>query len=290
MRDYPLSKRGSVPPSARWSSLARCPRVAQAVISAPGTHLAARGNQTVPLPDPGLGLPTWPGPGSPGKHDAGQAQTILNLPGNLGSSPPRRASIRPVLGARPPRRTVAGMTARPIPTQPIPERVVVVGCAGSGKTRLAREVAVRLNARHIERDALGDDEAPGFAALVAAAVEAAGRRWVFDGAPYNAEALVYPRADALVALDYPRRVVWRRVVARSLRLWLTRRGNGAHTSTSPPWRWWAHAHPVRWAAQTHAARHAEIDALLARPEVAHIQRFRFTSPRQAATWLASLHR
>ena len=52
----------------------------------------------------------------------------------------------------------------------------------SGKTTLAREVAARLDARHIERGALGDDEALGFAALVAAAVEAAGRRWVFDGA------------------------------------------------------------------------------------------------------------
>jgi adenylate kinase family enzyme len=172
----------------------------------------------------------------------------------------------------------------------MPERVVVVGCAGSGKTTLARELAARLDARHIERDALGDDEAPGFAALVAAAVGAAGRRWVFDGAPYNAEALVYPHAGALVALDYPRRVVWRRVAGRSLRLWLTRRGDGAHTSTSPPWRWWAPAHPVRWAAQTHAARHAEIAALLARREVAHMQRFRLTSPRQATTWLTSLHR
>jgi hypothetical protein len=127
-----------------------------------------------------------------------------------------------------------GMTARPVPTWPVPERVVVVGCAGSGKTTLAREVAARLDAWHIERDALGDDEASGFAALVAAAVAAVGRRWVFDGAPYNAEALVHPHADALVALDYPRRVVWRRVVARSVRLWLTRRGDGAHTSASRP--------------------------------------------------------
>jgi AAA domain len=182
------------------------------------------------------------------------------------------------------------MTAGPIPTRPTPERVVVVGCAGSGKTTLAREVAARLDAQHIERDALGDDEAPGFAARVATAVGAGGRRWVFDGAPYNAEALVYPHADTLVALDYPRRLVWRRVVARSLRLWLTRQGDGAHASASPPWRWWAPTHPVRWAAQTHAARHAEIAALIARPEVAHMKRFRFTSARQATTWLSSLHR
>jgi hypothetical protein len=35
-------------------------------------------------------------------------------------------------------------------------------------------------------------------------------------------------------LDYPRRVVWRRVVAHSLRLWLTHRGDGAHASTPRP--------------------------------------------------------
>jgi hypothetical protein len=182
------------------------------------------------------------------------------------------------------------MAARPAPTQPIPERVVVVGCAGSGKSRLARALAARLGARHIERDALGDDEAPGFAAQVAAAVEAAGRRWVFDGAPYNAEPLVYPHADTVVALDYPRRVVWWRVLARSLRLWLTHRTDGAHTSTPPPWGWLAPTHPVGWAARTHAARHAEIAELFARPELAHTRRLRFTSPRQAAAWLAGLRR
>jgi hypothetical protein len=130
------------------------------------------------------------------------------------------------------------MAARPPSTGPIPERIVLIGCAGSGKTTLARALAVRLGGRHIERDALGDDEAPGFALQVAAAIDAAGPRWVFDGAPYNAELIVYPHADTVLALDYPRWVVQRRVLARSIRLWLTHRGDGAHSSTSPPWRWW----------------------------------------------------
>jgi hypothetical protein len=136
------------------------------------------------------------------------------------------------------------MAARPAPTQPGPERVVLIGCAGSGKTTLARALAVRLGARHIERDALGDDEGPGFASQVAAAVDAASSRWVFDGAPYNAEMVVYPHADTVVALDYPRWVVQRRVLTRSVRLWLTRRADGAHTSSEPPWRWSTAAHPV----------------------------------------------
>ena len=166
----------------------------------------------------------------------------------------------------------------------------MIGCAGSGKTTLARALAVRLGARHLERDALGDDEAPGFATKVAAVIDAAGSRWVFDGAPYNAELVVYPHADTVVALDYPWRVVQRRVLARSVRLWLTRRGDGAHTSNPPPWHWWAPNHPVGWAAMTHAARHAEIAELFARTELAHAHRLRFTSPRQAAVWLVSLSR
>jgi hypothetical protein len=171
--------------------------------------------------------------------------------------------------------------------RPTLERVVVVGCAGSGKTTLARALAARMNAIHIERDALGDDESPGFAGRVAAAVDA-GRRWVFDGAPYNAEELVYPHADAVVALDYARWVVWRRVLMCSFRLWLTHRAEGAHSS-APLWRWWAASHPVGWAVRTHAARHAEIATLFARHELAHTRRLRFTTPRQAAAWLAAVH-
>jgi hypothetical protein len=101
---------------------------------------------------------------------------------------------------------------------------------------------------------------------------------------------VYPRADTVVALDYPRPVVMRRVLARSLRLWLTRRPDGAHGSSDPPWRWWAPTHPVGWAASTHAARHAEIAVLFARPELAHACRLRFSSPRRAAAWLAGVGR
>ena len=88
------------------------------------------------------------------------------------------------------------MPARPVRTEAIPERIVVIGCAGSGKTTLARTLAVRLGARHIERDALGDDEAPGFALQVAAPVKAAGSRWVFDGAPLQR------RAGCLSARQY----------------------------------------------------------------------------------------
>ena len=87
------------------------------------------------------------------------------------------------LATPPPAPYRADMAARPAPAAPIPKRIVVIGGAGSGKTTLARALSVRLGARHLERDALGDDEALGFASQVAAAIDAAGSRWVFDGAP-----------------------------------------------------------------------------------------------------------
>jgi hypothetical protein len=90
------------------------------------------------------------------------------------------------------------------------------------------------------------------------------------------------------SLDYSRWVVLQRVLIRSLRLWLTRHAEGTHIS-APPWRWWSASHPVGWAVRTHDARHAEIGTLFARRELAHTRRVRFTKPRQAAAWLATVH-
>ncbi len=99
------------------------------------------------------------------------------------------------------------MAARPAPTQTSPERVVLIGCAGSGKTTLARALAARLGARHIERDALGDDEASGFAAQARPRSMLPAPGGCSTARKYNAEMVVYPHADTVVALDYPRRIV-----------------------------------------------------------------------------------
>jgi len=99
------------------------------------------------------------------------------------------------------------------------QRIVIVGTSCSGKTTLAREVARRLNIPHIELDALhwGPDWTPhaDFAQRVERAVAADG--WVIDGGYATVRHLTWGRADTIVWLDYPMRVVLMRGLRRTIR-------------------------------------------------------------------------
>ena len=89
-------------------------------------------------------------------------------------------------------------------------RVVVVGTSGSGKTTVARELAAILGVTHVELDALNWDAGwvdlnqtnrEVFLRRVKEAV--AGDAWVVDGNYTSSRDLVWPKATAVVWLDYP---------------------------------------------------------------------------------------
>jgi adenylate kinase family enzyme len=108
------------------------------------------------------------------------------------------------------------------------ERISVIGSSGSGKSTMARTLADLLDLPYLELDSVfhqpgwerkPDDE---FRAEVSAFV--AGDRWVVDGnyTSHGVAQLVWPRADTIVWLDPPRRVVMGRIVRRTLRRVATR--------------------------------------------------------------------
>jgi adenylate kinase family enzyme len=98
-------------------------------------------------------------------------------------------------------------------------RVAIVGSSGSGKTTLARRLAARLDLPQLELDSLfhqaGWTELPlsDFRSLVAEF--AAGESWVIDGNYSRSRDLVLDRADTVVWLRLPRRVVMRQVLRRT---------------------------------------------------------------------------
>ncbi|WP_432941432.1 hypothetical protein ACQPXM_33600 [Kribbella sp. CA-253562] len=100
-------------------------------------------------------------------------------------------------------------------------RVVVIGVAGSGKSTVARALSERLDAPHIELDAifwqpnwtkLDEDE---FAARVAAAT--ATGPWIADGNySQRIRQITWPAADTIVWLDLPRPVIMWQLLRRTI--------------------------------------------------------------------------
>jgi len=159
---------------------------------------------------------------------------------------------------------------------------VVIGCAGSGKSTLARQLADQTGLPLVERDGLGVEGSAGYLSAIAEMV--ARPRWILDGAPYYADELVYSAADTVVFLDYPKTVVLWRVLRRTARVEVLRRPVGAHrpqglSALGDP------EHPVRWAWTSHADRHREGLALMARPDLVQAEILRFTRPAMARRWL-----
>lgn len=102
------------------------------------------------------------------------------------------------------------------------ERIAVVGSPGAGKTTLARELAERLDLRHIEIDSIFHQ--PGWQPLpdaeFIAAIESAtaGSRWVTCGNYQRVtKPIIWQRADTVVFLDLPKATVMSSIVHRSVR-------------------------------------------------------------------------
>ncbi|MBX7553415.1 adenylate kinase [Streptomyces sp. NPDC004232] len=171
------------------------------------------------------------------------------------------------------------------------ERILVVGVTGAGKSTLSRALSGRLGLRYHEMDALYFN-GPGWAVNNRFAEEvsrlSAEPGWVIDslGHPEVRDQL-WERADTVIWLDYPRRVIMPRVLRRSLRRTITREvlfGGNRETWTD----WLTREHPTWWAWSQHASRHAEVERRVHDPRFAPLDTIRFRHPDETGAWLASL--
>ena len=167
-----------------------------------------------------------------------------------------------------------------------PSRVLVGGPSGSGKTTLAGCIASMIGASHTEIDSLyhgpGWTVRPEFIADVAAL--AAGQQWVIEYQYPEARSILLARADLVVYLLLPRRLVMSRVVRRSIRRSIRREVLWNGNVEPPLWSFFTDRdHVVRAAWRSYsrsASRIADVQA--ARPDLPIIV---LTSGTQIAPWL-----
>jgi adenylate kinase family enzyme len=170
-----------------------------------------------------------------------------------------------------------------------PQRILVAGASGSGKTRLAALIGRRVGLPHVEIDALfhgpGWTRRPSFETEVE--TFSAAPSWVTEWQYPTVRTMLAERADLMVWLDLRRSLVMRQVVVRTLRRRLRRQRlwNG---NLEPPFRTILTdpEHIVRWAFTTHheiAPRVAEV--LERRPDLPVV---RLRSRAEIDAWLRGL--
>ena len=175
-------------------------------------------------------------------------------------------------------------------------RVSVIGCAGSGKSTMARAIGARLGLRTLELDSVFHQPAwtprpdSEFRAVVAEFVRA--RRWVVDGnyTSHGVADLVWPEADTVVWLDPPRRVVMWRVIRRTLRRVITRERlwNGNREPWSNLWNPRPEKNIVLWAWTRFAGTRDRYERCLGDGTWDHLAVHRLSTRRDAEDFLSGL--
>lgn len=180
------------------------------------------------------------------------------------------------------------MSPKPLPF----ERVIVVGSTGCGKSTLAEQLSRQFELELIELDALhwlpdwqhrSDQD---FREQVAQAIRAP--RWAMAGNYSLARDISWPRAQAIIWLDYPLWTVFWQLWRRTWRRWWTREllwgCNREHL-----WRhfmlWSAEDSLFHWLFKTYWRRKREYPLLFARPEYNHLKILHMHTPQETRTWL-----
>lgn len=174
------------------------------------------------------------------------------------------------------------------------QRVVVVGVTSSGKSTLAETLSKRFDLHYIELDALHWEPnwqgAPldVFRARVERATQA--DRWTVAGNYHVVRDLVWPKAEAVIWLDYPLRTVLWQLTRRTFRRWWTQELLW-DTNRERLWthfKLWSDESLYYWLFKTYWRRKREIPLLLSQPGHRHLASMRLNHPRETQEWLETL--
>jgi adenylate kinase family enzyme len=172
------------------------------------------------------------------------------------------------------------------------DRVIVVGTTGSGKSTLAQRLADITGAEHVELDAINHQ--PNWGHLPAEEFRrrltelAARPRWIVDGNYVEmTESTLWPRAQLIVWLDMPLRLVLARLIRRSVTR-IVRRTELWHSNRETWKMLFSRQSIVLWAITSHGRHRRELPIKLAPPNLPAEAAIRLTHQGEVREWLESL--
>jgi adenylate kinase family enzyme len=174
-------------------------------------------------------------------------------------------------------------------SRPHPRRILLYGVTGSGKTHAAARISAATGIPWTSADDLAWE-----AGWVQRPVEEQRRRiaevcsaddWVLDTAYGLWTDLVLPRAELVVALDYPRRVSLTRLLRRTARR-VVLRTEACNGNVETVGRALGRDSIVRWHFRSFHSKRARILAWQADPAMPTV--LRFTRPRDLELWIGAL--
>jgi adenylate kinase family enzyme len=170
-------------------------------------------------------------------------------------------------------------------------RIVVIGPTGAGKSTLAEQLAALFDLDYIELDALNwqPNWQPARPEQLRESVKRAlsSDSWVVAGNYSSVRSLIWPRAQAVIWLDYALPLVFCRLLWRTIRrsvlqeeLW-----NGNREKFWWHLKFWSDESLFRWLFKTYWRRKLETPLLLSQPMYAHLKLIHLKSIRQTDAWL-----
>jgi adenylate kinase family enzyme len=174
-------------------------------------------------------------------------------------------------------------------------RLIVIGTTGSGKSTLAERLASKLKLDYIELDALhwlpdwqhvSDEE---FRSLVETAISSTS--WVIAGNYSVARDISWPRAEAVIWLDYSLWTIFWRLWRRTWSRWWAKEllWGTNYERLGPQFKIWSAEDSLfNWLFKTYWKRKREYPQLLALPEYSHLRLYHFLNPAETENWFKSL--
>lgn len=174
------------------------------------------------------------------------------------------------------------------------QRIVVIGTTSSGKSTLAKQLAEKIGGDYIELDALYWE--PNW---VAAELEVFRKRvetatssqvWVVAGNYRRVRDLIWPKAQAVIWLDYSLPFLFWRLLKRTIRRWRTQEElwNGNRETFWWHFKFWSEESLFHWLVKTYWRRKRETPQLLSLAEHVHLKVFHFQTSKETDDWLAEI--